>query len=144
MQAETLERSQDAAPTLHVAFPGKYLSLTSFRRDGTGVVTLLWFVADGDRLLIMTDPHSFKAKRIRRNPHVTIAPCSARGRLLGEPVRARAEVLPDGELPRVEQLMWRKYRFDRVAILPIYRLVRRLRGTPVGTDECAIAITLDP
>jgi hypothetical protein len=28
-------------------FEGKYLSLTSFRRDGTAVATPVWFVVDG-------------------------------------------------------------------------------------------------
>jgi len=37
-------------------FPGKYLSLTSYKRDGTGVATRVWFVIDDGRLLVMTDP----------------------------------------------------------------------------------------
>jgi uncharacterized protein len=37
------------------------------RRDGTGVATPVWFVIDDGRLLVMTNPQSFKAERIRRN-----------------------------------------------------------------------------
>jgi hypothetical protein len=62
-----------AAPRVGARFHGKYLSLTSFKRDGTGVATPVWFVADGERLLISTDAQSFKVKRIRRNPRVTVA-----------------------------------------------------------------------
>lgn len=65
---------------LKARFPGKYLSVTSFKRDGTPVATPVWFVVDDGRLLIYTDPESFKAKRIRRNPSVRIAPCNATGR----------------------------------------------------------------
>ena len=62
------------------AIPGKYLSITSYRRDGSGVSTPVWFATEGDRLLVMTDSRSGKVKRIRRNPYVTIAPCSGRGK----------------------------------------------------------------
>jgi hypothetical protein len=41
------------------AVPGKYLSLTSFRRDGTGVATPVWFVETGGRLLVETDAASY-------------------------------------------------------------------------------------
>jgi PPOX class probable F420-dependent enzyme len=121
-------------------FRGKYLSLTSFRRDGSAVATPVWFVADNRRLLVETDAESYKVKRIRRDPHVRIALCDARGRLRGETVEARARVLPDGERERVEQLLADKYRLDRFTVLPIYRLVQRLRkggsrtGVPVAVE----------
>jgi uncharacterized protein len=142
MPAQTLERSIPAGSPLNTRFRGKYLSLTSFKRDGTGVATPVWFVADGDRLLVTTDAQSFKAKRIRRNPAVTVALCSAGGRLRSEPLPARAVFIPDSELARVERLMARKYRADRVLILPIYRLIQRLRGSRARTQAVALAITL--
>jgi uncharacterized protein len=80
-------------------------------------------------------------KRIRRNPEVTIAPCSASGRPRGSRLPARAEVLPQSELHRVEHLMARKYRIDRVVFLPIYRAVRRLRGFRDSTVSVVLAIT---
>jgi PPOX class probable F420-dependent enzyme len=101
----------------------------------------MWFVIENDRLLVKTDPQSFKAKRIRRNPAVTIAPCSANGRLRGDSVPAQAELLSHGALDHVGQLMARKYRIDRFLTMPLYRAVQRLRGTPVGKAEVVIAIT---
>ena len=146
MQPQTIEGLVERPPGpggsgLDARFPGKYLSLTSFKRDGTGVATPVWFVIENGRLLIETDPQSFKAKRIRRNPAVTIAPCSATGRLRGGPVPARAEFLPQSELDHVGQLMARKYRIDRVLILPMYKAVQRLRGARGGTAEVVLAIT---
>ena len=118
------------------AFAGKYLSLTSFRRDGTGVATPVWFVEADGRLLVETDASSYKVRRIRRDPRVTIAPCTATGRLRGTPLPAWAELLPDAEICRVDQLMARKYRVDLLVIKPIRSLQaalhrRRPRGTPV-------------
>jgi PPOX class probable F420-dependent enzyme len=125
----------DRLPTAP-ALPGKYLSLTSFRRDGTGVATPVWFVEARGRLLVETDAASYKVRRIRRNPRVTIAPCTATGRLRGHPVPAWAELLPDAEVARVDRLMARKYRVDLLFIKPLRILQaalhrRRSRGTPV-------------
>jgi uncharacterized protein len=146
MQPQTIGRVVDrpdgvAAPGLDARFRGKYLSVTSFKHDGTGVATPVWFVIENGRLLVKTDPQSFKAKRIRRSPAVMIAPCSASGRLQGDPIPAQAELLPESELDHVDELMARKYRIDRVLILPLYRALQRLRGAQAGTAEVAIAIT---
>jgi PPOX class probable F420-dependent enzyme len=127
--------SATAVSSATTAFPGKYLSITSFRRDGTAKATPVWFVQKGGRLLVETDASSYKVRRIRRDPQVLVAPCTATGRLRGEPVTAHAELLPDTELGRVEQLMARKYRIDLVFIRPIRSLQaalhpRRPRGKP--------------
>jgi PPOX class probable F420-dependent enzyme len=119
-------------------FRGKYLSVTSLRRDGTPVATPVWFVQEGDRLLAETDTDSYKVKRIRANPRIWVAPCSAGGRLRGEQVEARAEILGPEALAPVRKLMARKYRLDRIFILPLYRLVQRLRHKPTGRGESVI------
>ncbi|HSK35623.1 MAG TPA: PPOX class F420-dependent oxidoreductase [Actinomycetota bacterium] len=135
-QAVRQPRPRDHAQATAPAFPGKYLSLTSFRRDGTGVATPVWFVEADGRLLVETDADSYKVRRIRRNPQVTIAPCTATGRLRGTPVPARVTLLPDTELARVDRLMGDKYRVDLYVIKPLRTLQaalhrRRPRGTPV-------------
>ena len=42
------------APADVERIPGKYLSITSFRRNGSGVATPVWFATEGDRLFVMT------------------------------------------------------------------------------------------
>ncbi len=120
---------------------GKYLSLASFRRDGTAVATPVWFVPDNGRLLVVTDAASYKVKRIRRNPAVTIAPCAARGRLLADPIPARAELLPDNELPRAEALITGKYRIDVAIIKPLRAVQSALHLGPRRTKAVVLAIT---
>jgi uncharacterized protein len=120
---------------MSAAITGKYLSVTSFKRDGTAVATPVWFVADNGHILIETEGDSFKARRIRHNPSVVVAPCTATGRLRGEPIYARAAFLPESERERVEHLMARKYRVDRVLILPIYRAMQRLRSKSLPQDR---------
>jgi PPOX class probable F420-dependent enzyme len=117
-------------------FRGKYLSITSFKRDGTGVSTPVWFVQENGRLLVETEANSGKVMRIRRTAWVRVAPCTATGRLHAEPVTGLAEFLPDSEIGRVKQMMARKYRIGLVFIKPIRSLQAllhrsRRRGKPV-------------
>ena len=122
-------------------FRGKYLSITSFRRDGTGVATPVWFVVEGDRLLVETGATSRKVRRILRDPSVTIAECSARGRLRGMPVHAIAEILPDEETARVERLVGRKYRADLLVIRPIRAIQSAFRR---GPREKSVILAITP
>jgi PPOX class probable F420-dependent enzyme len=145
MTTQTIERPvQRPAASLERLFPGRYLSVTSFKRDGTGVATPVWFVSDGRRLFALTDLHSAKVRRMRRNPRVLVAACRANGELRGEPLAARAEVLtatPD--LERVQQLLMERYKLSYRLVMLIYRLGRRLRGRPSVADGAALAITVE-
>lgn len=88
---------------------GKYVSLTTFRRDGTPVPTPVWLVRDDDRLLVTTEASSGKAKRIRNNADVLVAPCDVRGRLLGDAVPARATLQTAEHSARTADLIRRRY-----------------------------------
>jgi PPOX class probable F420-dependent enzyme len=122
------------------AVGGKYLSITSYRRDGSGVSTPVWFATEGDRLLVMTAATSGKVKRIRRNPYVTIAPCSARGKTKTESMPAHAELLPPSEVERVKRLIARKYRFDLLFVRPI-RAIQALFH-PERRDEVTTIVAI--
>jgi len=145
MATQTMERPvQRPAADLETLFPGRYLSVTSFRRDGSGVATPVWFVSDGRRLFALTDLHSAKVRRMRRNPRVLVASCRADGKLRGEPLPARTEVLTaTPELERVQKLLMERYKLSYRLVMLIYRLGRRLRGHRSVADGAALAITVD-
>jgi PPOX class probable F420-dependent enzyme len=132
------------AADLDALFPGRYLSLTSFKRDGTGVSTPLWFVSDGTRLFALTDGQSGKIRRIRHDPRVLVAPCRADGKLQrSEPLSARAEVLTAIEdLDRVQKLLLARYKLTYRVVMLGYRLGRRLRRQAGIAEGAALAITL--
>jgi len=88
---------------------GKYLLLTTLRRDGTPVGTPVWLVPDTDTLLVITQADSGKVRRIRSNPTVTVAPCDARGRPSGPAVDAVAELLDDADTARARSLITHRY-----------------------------------
>jgi PPOX class probable F420-dependent enzyme len=141
---ETPERTAErTAADLDALFPGRYLNVTSFKRDGTGVATPVWFVSDGSRLFAFTDLRSAKIRRIRRNPYVLVASCRPWGKLRREPTGGLAEVLTEtADLERVRKLLVARYGVSyRIAML-VYRLGRRLRGKQSVADGAALAITV--
>jgi len=100
------------------AFAGhKYLNLETFKKNGESVRTPVWFAADpsvpldssGAKLFVYTVGVSGKVKRIRNNRRVKIAPCTAGGKLLGDWVEARAEIVAGAEAEHGMKLLDKKY-----------------------------------
>jgi len=87
----------------------KYLNLRTFRKSGQAVDTPVWFVEDQGLLYVHTGADSGKAKRIRNNSRVQVAPCGRAGGLLGEWVDAQAQVIEDGATAQVDELFKHKY-----------------------------------
>ena len=83
----------------------KYMSVTTYKRDGTPVATPVWVVADPPGVSFYSVADQGKIKRIRNNPKVTVAPCTISGKLLGTPVPGSAEILPPDEARRVRALI---------------------------------------
>ncbi|MBV2357165.1 PPOX class F420-dependent oxidoreductase [Streptomyces sp. J2-1] len=88
---------------------GKYLLVSTYRKDGTLVATPVWVVADGDALGVWTAADSGKVKRIRRNAEVLVGPCDLRGNPTGEQVPATAEITDAATTARYRTLIARKY-----------------------------------
>lgn len=116
---------------------GQYVSLITYRKDGTAVPTPVWVSRDGDKLFVWTHADSGKVKRIRNRGHVMVAPCDARGRLQGEAVDAAARVLDDpADIARVQKLHQGKYGV-------VFRLFRAAGGVlRRGRGYAAIEITV--
>ena len=95
----------------------KYLNLETFKKNGAGVKTPVWFAAvpalpldsKEAKLYVYTIGVSGKVKRIRNNPQVRIAPCDIRGNVKGEWVPARVEILTGREADYGMQLLNKKY-----------------------------------
>lgn len=94
-----------------VAFANeKHLNLLTFKRDGTGIPTPVWFVESGGTIYVYSLADAWKVKRVRNNPHVRIAPCDIRGKLKGEWVDAEAHIVAsEGEAKTAHHLLEKKY-----------------------------------
>lgn len=91
----------------------QFLTIETFRKNGMGVKTPVWFVQKEDSLYVWTGASSGKIKRARRNPDVRIAPSKADGTPLGEWVAAKAcsDDSP-AAIDHITQLMRKKYGFS--------------------------------
>lgn len=118
----------DETPTARLG-AGKYLLITSYRRNGTGVDTPVWVVADGEALGVWTVADSWKVKRIRNRDDVRIAPCDVRGNPLGEAIEATAEICDAATTARYRRLIARKYGLVGRLTLLGSRLRRGTEGT---------------
>ncbi|WP_329270749.1 PPOX class F420-dependent oxidoreductase [Streptomyces pseudovenezuelae] len=88
---------------------GKYLLLTSFRKNGTPVATPVWVVRDGDTLGVWTVADAGKVKRIRARADVLVGPCDLRGNPTGDQMPATAEICDAATTARYRKLLARKY-----------------------------------
>ncbi|MET8982408.1 PPOX class F420-dependent oxidoreductase [Streptomyces sp. NPDC004539] len=115
---------------------GKYLLITSYRKNGTGVSTPVWVIRDGDALGAWSAADSWKVKRIRARADVMVGPCDARGNPTGEQVPGTAVICDAPTSARYRTLIAKKYGiFGRLTLLG-----SRLRRGTDGTT--GIRITL--
>jgi PPOX class probable F420-dependent enzyme len=98
----------------------QYLNIETFRKNGNGVKTPVWFVQDHEELFVWTESSSGKAKRMKNNGHVKIVPSKPDGTPVGEWVAATARVDDsDQAMKHVRALMGKKYglMFDMFGLL---------------------------
>jgi hypothetical protein len=125
----------------------KYVSFTTFRRDGTPVSSAVWIVELHDeRLGFTTSPTSGKAKRLRHTSRVTIQASDMRGRVRAGSgvVEGTAEVVTEG--PVFDEIS-AKVRAKYGLMVSVGRFFtklaeRRRPGRP--SDDGAVVITLGP
>ena len=106
-----------------------YLSLTTFRKDGTPVATPVWASQEGDSLYVWTEADAGKIKRLRNNSAVLLAPCDSRGGLQGAQVEGRAIVKDDvSDVERLRRLHRAKYGVQFRLFDGFASVFRRARG----------------
>jgi PPOX class probable F420-dependent enzyme len=91
-----------------------YISLETFKRNGQGVRTAVWFVLHNDAIYVYTEADSGKIKRIRNNPRVRVALCNVRGDVRGEWVEATASIVDGDERLTADRLLDRKYFLKKI------------------------------
>lgn len=101
-----------------------YLSLTTYRRDGRAVSTPVWLARDDDRLVVVTEAQSGKAKRLRHTRRVELAPCTARGVETGPRVSGEAVLQDDAGTAAVRAAIATRYGWQ----FRLFDLLGRLRG----------------
>jgi PPOX class probable F420-dependent enzyme len=103
----------------------KTILLTTYRRDGRPVGTPVSIAIERGRGFIRSYKESGKAKRIRNNPFVGVAPSTFRGKPLGSTVRMRAVLLNGEQAAIASRLIRNKHHILHGVLVP---LLHRLSG----------------
>jgi PPOX class probable F420-dependent enzyme len=94
----------------------RYVSLITYRKDGTEVATPVWHVLKGDELFIVSDAQAGKVKRIRNNSHVVVTVCDVRGRIAPNAPSAQgtARLLDEAGTQTARSLLAGRYLLSRM------------------------------
>jgi PPOX class probable F420-dependent enzyme len=111
-------------PTFADLAKAQYILLTTFTKDGKPKPVPIWAAADGDRLLVITEAKSWKVKRIRNTPRVTLATCTMRGRPTSEAVEGTAAILDKSQTGAVYDAIGSRYGI----VGKVFNLFSKLRG----------------
>lgn len=94
---------------LDVLTGARFMSLTTYKKNGDAIATPVLFAREGDRVYLFTLANSGKVKRIRNNGKVEIAACDSRGTLLSEKVAAQARIVTGDDIKAANKVLNRKY-----------------------------------
>jgi PPOX class probable F420-dependent enzyme len=110
----------------------KYINVETYRKNGQGVRTPVWFIESDGILYVRTADDTGKYKRIRNNPSVQIAPCDMRGSVKGKWVKGEARIASEDEKLKTFKMLEKKYGM-------IYKMSRMFMS---GKNYVVIAIRL--
>ena len=125
----------------------RYISLTTFKRDGTPVATPVWVVAlDDGQVGFWTSSGSGKAKRLAHTPRVTATPCNGRGKVKDgdTAVEGTARLVTGGEFEAISQRVVEKYGAMTKLTKLIGTVAGVVRGKRIPYGDRGVVITPSP
>jgi len=135
----------------------KYLVLRSFRDDGSGVDTVVWFVDAPNTLWFRSRRDSGKVRRIERNPTVELRASNWNGKRLGtDVVLGQATIVAEHDRGIIEERLRRRYG-RKWNITPQFSIpgtgtprsphgwrerIRRMRPSEPWPDYCVVRVDM--
>ncbi len=129
----------DAGP-----WDGRYLSVATVRRDGTSTACPVWCARDGDRLVFRTFARTVKARRLRRNPRVVVAPCDRQGQPLAAYRPGITVLMAGGQARRAHRRLARRQGWQKPLADLLYRPRLGQRVAFVVTLDVPLALPAGP
>ncbi|WP_078329090.1 PPOX class F420-dependent oxidoreductase [Mycobacteroides salmoniphilum] len=96
-------------PTFDDVCAAKYVLLTTYTKDGRAKPAAVWAAPEAGELLVWTETTSWKVRRIRNTPRVTLAVCDVRGKVRSGEIEGTARVLDPEGTERARAAITRKY-----------------------------------
>lgn len=126
----------------HAISNEKYVSLTTYRKNGEAKPSAVWIVDAGDgKVGFCTASSSWKVKRLANDPNVTLSPSDSKGNVAdGATVVSGTAVASAEDFDRVWALIIAKYGVMARGIKLMGNFMK-LIGKGSGTDR-AVIITL--
>lgn len=118
----------------------QFVSLVTYTKDGTPKPLPVWIVDLGDGTVGFTTwGQSWKAKRVRNNPAITLQPCDQRGKITegSAIVEGTARMGTGEEYAKVSALVKDKYGF-MVTMIKTMNKVRSALGKGGQSDSAMI------
>ncbi len=97
--------------------------VTTFRRNGQGVSTPVGIKIAQGKAYFTTWSTTGKVKRLANNPHVTLAPCTRRGKTTGPTLNGVAQRLEGDEAEHVKSTLLKKTIWGQ-----LWEFIYKLRG----------------
>src|SRR5689334_7417510 len=133
----------------------RYAMLRTYRRDGAGVDTPIWFDVDECSVVFRTKVGP-KTKRMTARPDVELTACDHRGRVRGgaRTFAGRATILSGGEAEAANRALHRRYGWQW-NVVPMFKIpgvtnvhedltlgekLRRMRHRNVWPDSAIVRI----
>jgi PPOX class probable F420-dependent enzyme len=110
----------------------KTVAVTTYKRDGAPVATPVSVAVAGSHAYIRSYEKAWKVRRIRNNPRVALAPCTALGKPAGPAIGLHARRLQGAEATNAARILARKYpMLHRILVPSMHRLLRMKTGRTV-------------
>ncbi len=133
----------NAAP--HPLAKAQYVSFTTFRRNGDGVATPVWFAPMGDQFAFVSVAGTGKTKRLANDDRVTLRPCDVRGKIASDAPTytgtATVDPTPEG-IARARAAVVAKYGLP-ARFADLGSAAAKLVGKSIA-PRAGIIVTLDP
>jgi hypothetical protein len=127
-----------------IAADQKTVLLTTYKRDGTGVSTPVWWVdLDDGSFGFWTSSGSGKAKRLAHTARVTVQPCNNRGVVQAgtAPQEATASLVAGAEHEMIRRKVVAKYGFATKITKLIAKTFWTLQGKRIAYGDRGVIVT---
>ena len=124
----------------------RYISLTTFKQDGSGVATPVWITGSDGTYRFTTDARTWKARRLHNDPNVTAQESDVRGRVKpGAPLYTGTGVVKaDAEsVAAARRAVTEKYGWQFKAAQVVERVTGRLRREKREVVAIELILTAD-
>ncbi len=109
MTSEHSDMQGAASDPFAYMYPFEFVLLVTFRKNGIGVPTAMWFAHERGNIYMVTSRTAGEIKRIRNNAWVLLASRDSMGKMLGPRIEALAHELPPARHASANASLARKY-----------------------------------